>query len=63
MRNREKETELNKLENIILFPFDVTNLKQINEVIEKSNKLGFDVVFNNVEMDLWEPFKQLMMKK
>ena len=48
MRNPEKEKELSKLENIVLYELDVTNLKQIKEVVNKAienNKV--DVVFNN----------------
>ena len=51
-----KEIEVNKLE-IILFPFDGTNLKQINEVVENSIKLGFDVVFNNAGNGLMGAFQ------
>lgn len=47
MRNPDKETELTQLENVTLFALDVTNINQINEVVEKSIKLGVDVVFNN----------------
>lgn len=47
MRTPEKETELNKLENVILLPLDVTNLEQINETVEKAITIGVDVVFNN----------------
>lgn len=47
MRSPEKETELNQLEHVTLMKLDVTNLNQINEVVDKSIKLGVDVVFNN----------------
>ena len=49
MRNPESESELGKLENISLLPFDVTNLEQINKTIEDiTSKQNIDVVFNNV---------------
>lgn len=57
MRTPEKETELNKLENVILLPLDVTNLEQINETVEKAITIGVDVVFNNVDMVLLEHLK------
>ena len=48
MRNPKDETELSKLDNIILHELDVTNLEQIKtlvgNVIENNN---IDVVFNN----------------
>ena len=48
MRNPESESELGKLENITLLPFDVTNLEQINKTIEAiTSKQNIDVVFNN----------------
>jgi short-subunit dehydrogenase len=48
MRNPEKETELNKLENVTLLQLDVTNSKQINEIVEKVLKSNnVDVVLNN----------------
>lgn len=48
MRNPEKETELNKLSNIILLPLNVNSLQQINETVQKAIGLGtIDVVFNN----------------
>lgn len=48
MRNPEKETELNVLENVTLLPLDVTNLKQINSTVAKAISLqDIDVVFNN----------------
>lgn len=48
MRNPEKETELNALENVLLLPLDVTSPAQVNatvaQVLETEN---IDVVFNN----------------
>ncbi|RKR10770.1 short-subunit dehydrogenase [Flavobacterium sp. 90] len=48
MRNPEKETELNLLENVILLPLDVSNSEQINETIKKvTDSYSVDVVMNN----------------
>lgn len=48
MRNTEKETELNQMENIILLPLDVTNSAQITETIKNvTEKYTIDVVLNN----------------
>ncbi|ANI88540.1 short-chain dehydrogenase/reductase [Arachidicoccus ginsenosidimutans] len=47
MRNPDKETELNQLENITLLPLDVTNPEQIKTTAQKAIDLGVDVVFNN----------------
>ena len=48
MRNPEKETTLNQLENVTLLPLDVTNLEQINSTVAKAISLHpIDVVFNN----------------
>ena len=48
MRNPEKETELNQLENIVLLPLDVTNPDQIIETIKNiTEKYTVDVVLNN----------------
>ncbi|RZJ53346.1 MAG: SDR family oxidoreductase [Flavobacterium sp.] len=48
MRNPEKETELNQLENIVLLPLDVTNPNQITETIKNiTEKYTVDVVLNN----------------
>lgn len=48
MRNPEKETALNQLENITLLPLDVTNLEQVNSTVAKAISLyPIDVVFNN----------------
>jgi len=48
MRNPEKETELNQLENITLLPLDVTNPEQIKTTVAKAIAThSVDVVFNN----------------
>lgn len=48
MRNPEKETELNKLKDVILLPLDVTQQEQITSIIEKVTNLYLvDVVMNN----------------
>lgn len=48
MRNPEKETELNQLENVMLLQLDVTDLRQINSAVEKAIEThSVDVVFNN----------------
>ncbi|MFD1605090.1 SDR family oxidoreductase [Flavobacterium artemisiae] len=48
MRNPEKETELNQLQNIVLLPLDVTNSDQIIQTIKNvTNHFSIDVVLNN----------------
>lgn len=48
MRNPDKETELNMLENITLLPLDVTNVGQIENMVSEAISLhNIDVVFNN----------------
>lgn len=48
MRNPEKETELNQLENVILLPLDVTNPEQIDSTIKNiTENYTVDVVLNN----------------
>ncbi len=48
MRNPEKETELNLLENVTLWALDVTNPQQINAVVQQvTESQPVDVVFNN----------------
>ena len=48
MRNTEKETELNQLENVILLPLDVSNSEQIKSTIKNvTEKYSVDVVLNN----------------
>jgi NAD(P)-dependent dehydrogenase (short-subunit alcohol dehydrogenase family) len=52
MRTPEKETELNKIENIKLFKLDVTNVEQVKSAVEEAiNAFGqIDVVVNNAGM-------------
>lgn len=52
MRTPEKETELNKIENIKLFKLDVTNIEQVKSAVEEAiNAFGrIDVVVNNAGM-------------
>ena len=48
MRSPEKETELNKLDNVTLLPLDVTSLEQIKSAVKKATAIHqIDVVFNN----------------
>ena len=48
MRNPEKETELNRLENVTLLPLDVTDAEQIKTTVAKAIAIApIDVVFNN----------------
>lgn len=48
MRNPDKETELNQLENITLLPLDVTDPEQIKDTVAKAIAAHpIDVVFNN----------------
>lgn len=48
MRNPEKESQLDKLENVTVLRLDVTDPSQIASAVEQSIALGkVDVVFNN----------------
>ncbi len=48
MRNPDKETELNKIENITLLPLDVTDLNGITDIVQKVTENNtIDVVLNN----------------
>jgi NAD(P)-dependent dehydrogenase (short-subunit alcohol dehydrogenase family) len=48
MRNPEKETELQHLENMSLLPLDVTNTAQIEATVAQAIAIGnIDLVFNN----------------
>ncbi|MFB9080440.1 SDR family oxidoreductase [Flavobacterium procerum] len=48
MRNPEKENELNKLENVVVLPLDVSDSVQIDQIVKNvTNKYSVDVVLNN----------------
>lgn len=48
MRNPDKETELDKLSEVVLLPLDVTDPEQIKSAVDESVAMGgVDVVFNN----------------
>ena len=48
MRNPEKETELNQLDNVTILPLDVTDPEQVKKAVAKATALhSIDVVFNN----------------
>lgn len=61
MRSPEKETELDKFNNITLLPLDVTDAEQIKSTTEKAIATGsIDVVFNNAGYGLGGVFEASM---
>jgi NAD(P)-dependent dehydrogenase (short-subunit alcohol dehydrogenase family) len=57
MRAPENETELDKLENVVLLPLDVNDPEQIRNTAAKAIEMGVDIVFNNAGYGLGGPLE------